>query len=67
MVPFAYPEDDMAGAKQRKRDDGKRKDTKRANASRDVKARKAGDPEARPGSKGGAPRTMKAGRQTSSD
>ena len=54
----------MPGNKQRKRDDGKRKDTKRQNASQDVMARKTGNTEGRPRTKAGIPRAMKAGRQT---
>ena len=57
----------MAGNKERKRDDGKRKNTRRQNASQDVMARKSGNAEGRPRTKGNAPRAMKAGRQTSSD
>ena len=54
----------MAGTKERKRDDGKRKNTKRQNATQDVMARKSGDEAARPKTKGNAPRAKKAGRQT---
>ena len=54
----------MPGGKERKRDDGKRKNTKRRNASQDVMARKTGNTEARARTKGGAPRAMKPGRQT---
>ena len=53
----------MAGNKERKRDDGKRKNTKRQNAARDTMARKVGDEEARPRTKGNVPRAKKAGRQ----
>ena len=55
----------MPGSKERKRGDGKRKNTKRQNATQDVMARKSGNDEARPKTKGGAPRAAKAGRQTS--
>ena len=55
----------MAGDKQRKRGDGKRKDKKQQNASQDVMARKSGNAEGRPKTRGDVPRAMKAGRQTS--
>ena len=56
----------MPGDKERKRGDGRRKNTKRQNASQDVMARKSGNDEGRPRTKGGTPRAMKAGRQASS-
>ena len=55
----------MAADEKRKRDDGKRQDKKHRNASQDVLARKSGDTEGRPRTKGDVPRAMKAGRQTS--
>ena len=55
----------MPGSKERKRGDGNRKNTKRQNGMQDVMARKGGNDEGRPKTKGGAPRAMKAGRQTS--
>jgi hypothetical protein len=55
----------MPGSKERKRGDGKRKNTKRQNATQDVMARKSGNDEGRPKTKGDAPRAMKAGRQAS--
>ena len=57
----------MAGTKERKGKDGKRKNTQRQNASQDVMARKSGDAEGRPKTKGNVPRAMKSGRQSSSD
>ena len=53
----------MPGSKERKRDDGKRKNKKRQNANQDVGARRSGAEEARPKTAGGAPRAKKAGRQ----
>ena len=55
----------MAGDKQRKRDDGKRQDKKGRNASQDVAARKSGNSEGRPKTRGNVPRAMKPGRQAS--
>ena len=55
----------MAGDKQRKRDDGRRQDKQRRSASQDVRARKSGNPEARPKARGNVPRAMKSGRQAS--
>jgi hypothetical protein len=52
----------MAGDTRRKRDDGGRTQKKQQNASRDVMARKSGNTEARPKTRGGAPRSMKSGR-----
>ena len=54
----------MAGDNRRKRDDGRRTGKKRQNASQDVIARKTGNTEARVTTKGGVPRAMKSGRQT---
>ena len=54
----------MPGTKERKRDDGKRKNTKRQKSTQDVMARKTGNAEARAKTKGDAPRAMKSGRQT---
>ena len=53
----------MAGNKERKRDDGKRKNKKRQNAAKDVGARKGENEAARPKTKGDVPRAKKAGRQ----
>jgi hypothetical protein len=53
----------MAGTKERKGGDGKRKNKKRQNAAQDTAARKAGDESARPKTKGNVPRAKKAGRQ----